>query len=607
MWQYVGWLVVAGAILVIAAIILRKPSQKGKAPATVHPVQEKNTLLNPPYHYSLMKIGFKLTTLLLFILTLQEGFLLQLDTLSRSENPTRNISVFLLIWCLTIASTILVSFIHITLIRVFWGGFFAISILGYLTFLQIMGYPPTLGDAKILWIETGQAMAAFMFYWSELILPLILSLLFFVAFVLPVRPLKPIKTYLALLPVMTLPLLPLIMISGILVLKGGGAGVGIPGGMFALSSYSASIVYEVSKQSNIKREAVPYPLPQASVIKNIILVVDESISSDFISLDPDTTITPILANNRDIIADFGQASSGHNCSSFSNAILRWGINPTSLLSVEKLPTIWQYAKAAGFTTTYIDAQKHPGTYGNLMGLRETKAIDNIIQFNSPQIERDINYISNDFKAAKMAIKITSETKSNFIYINKLGAHFPYEGKYPADFSEHKPHMSLFEPLGNTTREKLINSYKNAISWNTDGFFKPLTNSGRLQNTVVIYTSDHGQNLLDQGTATHCNRNSASPYQALVPLLIMTRDKTLLDIFKKASITNKNAASHFNIFPTVLTLMGYPTKPVEQDYTKTLFSPIQRLGRFSTGNLLSPDINRRSFGWKDIPAELRNRI
>lgn len=531
----------------------------------------------------------------------------QFDTLSRSENPARNISIFLLIWSLTIASAILISFIHVTLVRVLWGAFFAISILGYLTFLQIMGYPPTLGDAKILWIETGQAMAAFMFYWSELIPPLIFSLVFFVAFVLPVRPIKPIKKYWVLLPITALPLLPLIMISGMLVIKGGGAGVGIPGGMFALSSYITSIMYEVSKQPNIEREAVPYPAPPTSMIKNIILVVDESISSDFISLSPDTTITPILANNRDIIASFGQASSGHNCSSFSNAILRWGISPTSLLSAEKLPTIWQYAKAAGFTTTYIDAQKHPGTYGNLMDLRETEAIDNIIQFNSPQIERDINYISNDFEAAKTIIKLTSETKYNFIYINKLGVHFPYEGKYPEEFSEHKPHMSLFEPLGNSTRKQLINSYKNAISWNIDGFFKPLINSGRLQNTVVIYTSDHGQNLLDQGTATHCNRNNASPYQALVPLLIMTRDKTLLDTFKKTSISNKNAASHFNIFPTVLTLMGYPTELVEQDYTKTLFSPIQRLGKYSTGNLLLPDINKRSFGWQDIPAELENRM
>ncbi|HFE39591.1 MAG TPA: hypothetical protein ENK06_14445 [Gammaproteobacteria bacterium] len=593
-----NWIITAGVIIAAAIITLGVLFWKN---------QKIKALLDSTGPLSLAKISFKLATLLCFVFILQEGFLTQLDTLSRSENPTRNISVFLLIWCLTLASTILVSFIHIALIRVFWGGFFAISILAYLTFLQIMGYPPSLGDAKILWIETGQAMAAFMFYWSELILPLIFSLLFFVAFVLPVRPIKPIKKYWILLPVTTLPLLPLMMIAGMLAIKGGGAGVGIPGGMFALSSYAASIMYETSKQPNIKREAVPYPPPQESMIKNIILVVDESISSDFISLSPGATITPILANNRDIIADFGQATSGHNCSSFSNAILRWGINPRSLLSAEKLPTIWQYAKAAGFKTTYIDAQKHPGTYGNLMDLRETEAIDNIIQFNSPQIERDINYISNDFEAIKTVIRLTSETIPNFIYINKLGVHFPYEGKYPENFSEHKPHMSLFEPLGNSTREQLINSYKNAISWNIDGFFKPLINSGQLQNTVVIYTSDHGQNLLDQGTATHCNRSNSSPYQALVPLLIMTRDKILLDTFKKASITNKNAVSHFNIFPTILTLMGYPAGLVEKDYTKTLFSPIQRLGKFSTGNLLAPNINKRNFGWEDIPNELESRM
>lgn len=596
------WIVITGVILtlVIAALGLHYRKSQGLSPA-----QTKNTPPDSSSLFSVIKISFKLVTLLLFTFTLQEGFLAQLDTLSRSENPTRNISVFLLVWFLTIAGITLASIIHITAIRVFWGAFFAVSILGYLTFLQIMGHPPTLGDAKILWIETGQAVAAFMFYWSDLLIPLILSLLFFIAFIMPAPPIRLLKKNWALIPAAILPILPLMMISGMLTIKGGGAAVGIPGGIFALSSYAASIIYEASTQSDIKREAVSYR-PQESEIKNIILVVDESVSSDFISLDPKATITPVLANNRDIVADFGQASSGHNCSSFSNAILRWGISPTSLHSAEKLPTIWQYAKAAGFSTTYIDAQKQPGTYGNLMNLRETEAIDNIVQFNSPQIERDINYISNDFEAAKVAINLISGTAPNFIYINKLGVHFPYEGKYPEDFAKHKPHMSLFEPLGNSTREKLINSYKNAISWNVDKFFEILADSQQLQNTIVIYTSDHGQNLLDRGTATHCNRNS-SPYQALVPLLVMTRDKVLLDRFKTASATNKNAASHFNIFPTVLALMGYPVELVERDYSNTLHSPIQRLGKFSTGDLLLPDINKRSFGWVDIPAELKSRL
>ena len=207
----------------------------------------------------------------------------------------------------------------------------------------------------------------------------------------------------------------------------------------------------------------------------------------------------------------------------------------------------------------------------------------------------------------MAMSFTKKNELNFIYINKLGAHFPYEGKYPEDATKYSPHMALFEPLSDDSREKLINSYKNVIRWNVGGFFKQLVRTGQLENTVVIYTSDHGQNLFDQGVSTHCNRISDSPYQALVPLFIMTRNKSLLDIFEKNSSINKNMTSHFNIFPTILTLMGYPRDAVEQDYTKTLFSPIQRFGKYSSGNILLQDRSKRNFSWKEIPARLKSRI
>ncbi|MCF6210133.1 MAG: hypothetical protein L3J98_15160 [Gammaproteobacteria bacterium] len=100
----------AGVILAILIITLELRSWKGQAAPAVRRNLAKEASLDSIGPFSLVKISFKLVTLSLFIFILQEGFLAQLDTFSRSENPTRNISVFLSIWCLTITSIILISF-----------------------------------------------------------------------------------------------------------------------------------------------------------------------------------------------------------------------------------------------------------------------------------------------------------------------------------------------------------------------------------------------------------------------------------------------------------------------------------------------------------------
>lgn len=545
----------------------------------------------------------KILLILAFFVFLQDGFATQVESLVRSENPARNLMVFSATWCLAIVSVVLVSLINNKYVRAFWGVFFLISVFAYLSFSGIMGYTPSLGDAKTLFIEMGQANAALLTYWSELIVPFLMSLFLFFIIAFKDRSIDRLQKSWISTIALVLPVLPITMISGMLILKGGAASVGMPGGLFLPSSYMASIFYESITEKSIKRNDVKIAANEP-LIKNIILVVDESVSGDFINFSQNYSITPILTENRSLVADFGRASSGHNCSSFSNAALRWGISPSSLSQAFTLPTVWQYAKKAGFVTTYIDSQKQPGSYSNFMNLSEAKKIDNYIQFKSPQVERDMEYISNDFKAAEIAIEKIHKSETNFIYINKLGAHFPYEGKYPESEAVFKPHQELFQPLNNSTKEEVINSYKNVIAWNLDKFFEKLFNSDILDSTLIIYTSDHGQNIFEGTTiTTHCNREANAPYQAWVPLLVITKNKLLLDRFKQFSKQNYNRASHFNIFPTILILMGYSQAEVEPEYTQSFLAPISRLGKYLAGNIFSKS-NRV---WKAFPDQIPSRL
>ena len=91
-------------------------------------------------------------------------------------------------------------------------------------------------------------------------------------------------------------------------------------------------------------------------IRHVVLLVDESVRGDYIDWRPGNPYTPDIASLRDRIINFGHAASGGNCSSYSNALLRFGATRPDLMhSFASNATILDYAKTAGFRTVFIDA------------------------------------------------------------------------------------------------------------------------------------------------------------------------------------------------------------------------------------------------------------
>ncbi len=169
--------------------------------------------------------------------------------------------------------------------------------------------------------------------------------------------------------------------------------------------------------------------------------------------------------------NFGIASSATNCSDTSNLSLRRGVSKAHYLrDKDQNPSIWQYAKKAGYRTVYLDAQLTNGRLGNHMTEEEKTNIDIFYQVSDEQ--QDV--MDKDIKLAKQLNHLLNDETSDFIYINKMGAHFPYEGKYPESAMSYQPVMesnqfnkSYPEPgelphpddYSKQARLKFVNSYK----------------------------------------------------------------------------------------------------------------------------------------------------
>lgn len=285
------------------------------------------------------------------------------------------------------------------------------------------------------------------------------------------------------------------------------------------------------------------------LVKNIVWLVDESVSASHFQ----SVMQPQLAQTLAPI-DFREASSFANCSSQSNAALRWGVNVekiTSNTDLRTTPSIWAYAHAAGYNTVMIDGQVS-GAPQNYVWAPERKLIDQFFPAAAG--------IETDKQIANKVNSILRGEGRHFIYVVFRGAHYQYHGNYPAT-----------ELSGDSS---LVEKYRKAIEYSKRGVFQSLL-EGVAEDVVVFYSSDHGQ-VLKEDTVPHCNTN---PYtdEYSVPLLMFLPKQMVPNFQQPNSMSGR--WSHSQIFPTSIVLMGYSAEHAQDSYDNVLPLPSKKITTF----------------------------
>lgn len=344
-------------------------------------------------------------------------------------------------------------------------------------------------------------------------------------------------------------------------------------------------VASILKPYDGERDKVAYGGAVRPMTRHIVLIVDESIRGDYLGINkPRFANTPYLSANARKIANFGTAVASWNCSKESRLILRTGIQARQLPDIDEAafhqPSIWQFARLAGFKTLYMDAWGTEGRLHSYMNSAELAQIDERVLF------QQTDGPSRDTHLARRLAAILSSRKPQFIVVSKYGAHFPYYRSYPADFAPFDTGPEAGPGLGGGM-EYVLNSYHNALQWSVDHFFQLLARHAPLDNTVIVYTSDHGQSLFQGGyKLTHCSKGNVHDGEALVPLFVMSAQGALLERFRRNTVRSADRMTHFQIFPTLLRLMGYEKDWVRQTYGGGLLSAPPRRRRFMTGDMFS---------------------
>jgi lipid A ethanolaminephosphotransferase len=554
-------------------------------------------------------LALRICAILLFVAVTNVGFT-QRVVLVLDQGRLTTLLGFLGLWALSLACLFIAAFQPNRWLRAAWASVIAASTAVGFTFRQASGSDLTIMDVLSLWSARHEAERATEFYGTELVLLLVLLVIGFAVIAAPPAPVGSVKrrwlTRLAWAPI-----LPIACIASIVLYKDGGGSQALPMQFAPLSVAGVSGV-AIAAAPIPKRKPVAWQ-PHDPPVRRIVVIVDESIRGDYIDWSPGNPQTPELARRRDRLVDHGPAASGGVCSHYANALLRFMADGQGLgRQLLANPTVWSYARKAGFRTVFVDAQaafnRNPGKLQNFMTPDEVKDIDG---FHA--VPDTVPPHALDERLLDIVLEELRSPGPVFIYANKNGAHFPYDKTYPASETVFAPNMGA-APADPASR---LNSYRNAVRWTVDHFFKRLLDEVDLSDTAIIYTSDHGQNF-DPRRLSHCTVERPDSREALVPLLTMTGHEGLRARLAAGAEDNRHRATHFLIAPTVLELLGYPVDRIRQAYgSGSLFTRSDDAPMFTSGdvfNLFSSKVRLhaidlaqpyRESGW--ISAGLRPTI
>ncbi|OOF35180.1 phosphoethanolamine transferase [Salinivibrio costicola] len=162
-------------------------------------------------------------------------------------------------------------------------------------------------------------------------------------------------------------------------------------------------------------------------------------------------------------------------------------------------------------------------------------------------------------------------------LHLIGSHGPtYFKRYPENMRVFTPDCQRAD-IENCSKEEIVNTYDNTILYTDyviNKVIKELKDLSSKYNTALIYVSDHGESLGENGIYLHGLPYSIAPdFQTHVPMFFWADDNFLkdkkVDSFCLNKIAERNTFSHDNIFHSLLGIMDISTSAYQE--SKDIFS------------------------------------
>jgi len=152
-------------------------------------------------------------------------------------------------------------------------------------------------------------------------------------------------------------------------------------------------------------------------------------------------------------------------------------------------------KKAGYRTVWLSNQDEVQSYSYFM-----HEADELLRINAGRTFYDYGLQLDEDLLPPLDQFLSSDAPRKLAVIHSIGSHWWYRSHY-------RPENALFKPeidsriISELSTEQMVNSYDNTILA-TDAFVNEIITRLRDKNSIIIFISDHGEALGENGKFLH---------------------------------------------------------------------------------------------------------
>jgi glucan phosphoethanolaminetransferase (alkaline phosphatase superfamily) len=298
--------------------------------------------------------------------------------------------------------------------------------------------------------------------------------------------------------------------------------------------------------------AVPPLVASPSAPRNVIMIVTESVRahSVCVAYDPECRYTPFSNEAARDRFPLTQMRALDSTTAISLAVMWTGLLPTERReALHTAPLLWEYAHAAHIDSAYYTSQNllfgNSGTW--LEGTPWKRHV------SATMIEADATYETGADDGALIDITLADldALKEPYLAVVHLSnTHFPYK------VDEHMP-FSPDDPAPSGVDRGVFSRYQSAIHLQDIAlgrFLREVRKRPEAERTVMVYVSDHGEQMREKGSVGHTTTLFDSEIR--IPFWVDAPEGTLSAGEAESLRSLRNApVTSLDVFPTVMDLLG----------------------------------------------------
>lgn len=301
--------------------------------------------------------------------------------------------------------------------------------------------------------------------------------------------------------------------------------------------------------------------------KYILVIGESSRASSWELLGYDRPTNPNLSKRDDLIVS-PKAYSESNTTHKSVPMLLSNVESRSFdAEMFRVKSIISAFKECGFYTSFISLQMPNSSYIEFFGEEADSTIYVRLESNLGNKAVDDNLLPYIKKS------LESKHKKQLIVVNAYGSHFDYRDRYSQKDRKFTP--DTYPKATKEYRKELVNAYDNSIVA-TDRFLNSTIDLLNDCNCVgaLIYVSDHGEDIFDDGVHFLHASPSATQQQLHVPLIAWFSSDYKAQFPEKIENFKANSGKYIStsrsFSPTAMSVAGIISDKI--DYSESLTSP-----------------------------------